>query len=141
MKINNKDSLYAEIKRVMSKTGQGIPKWTIVKYENTSGIKLEWFEELLKEGLLKSHIDRYLAFGFDDEWYYPSQGYAYYEEEEEKQLWYLTFVRVYLGLPTGDGNMEIPHPDFLNENGKYYNEYFEWLNKNKEQLEIMKNLK
>lgn len=114
---------------ITRKSGQGLPKLIL---DSDPTIKL-FIEELIKDGLVKEHIDHYNHLP-DDAWYYPTDGYSIYEDSDKCSIMY---VRIYLGHT--DLGLDMKLFDII-KNPEYMSNYSSWLSKNSAALLVMTSL-
>jgi hypothetical protein len=128
---------------ITKKTGQGLTG--IVKIKNPEvGIYLE---ELIQEGLIKAcHTGGSLGTRESNIFYMPIKGYNVWEDEPENSNsihkgFYLNHVRFHLGIlpEVQSGKFDVTE-EMLRSNQKWMENYNKWLEKNHEELEIMKTL-
>lgn len=125
----NKNELYKIAVDLRRKTGQGLPGFI------RSNIDSQVIDELIKDGKFKS-ITKRMSYLPDDEFLCIVGGYCVEEDyingDDFKTL---HFVRYYVGL--GEEticNTEYTINDIVE---KYKEEYEKWLEKNKDDLELM----
>ena len=119
----------------------------------------QYLDELIEEGLVECHDGGgSLGHPESNRWYMPIKGYNLWKDGIENgsrhsDISFLTHVRLYLGAVEHDEEPEYKDEDTRNkgrwlnpsaqvliQNPDFMKSYSEWLERNSEELEIMKNL-
>jgi hypothetical protein len=131
----NKEEFYEKAVNIRKKTGQGL-SGTIFKsvdHKNSPSFT-EMTKQLVDEGKFKIIHQQYNSLPDDEWWCVDDSGYCV-EEDYEDNMNYLEFVRYYLG----GGDEKIFGSMTINEFvSKKQDDYDNWLEENKEKLEIIK---
>lgn len=147
-----KAELYKSIIDIQKKCGQGLSG--IVKAMGAKSREIsESMDELIEEGLIKAcRTGGSIGHPESNIFYMPVTGYNVWEDEgtdgeyQRHKGRYLHYVRFYLGaLQEEEGSNDIqralnPTHAALVKNSEFIKGYSEWLERNKEELEIMDNL-
>ena len=151
-----KSEVYAGLIKVQKNTGQGLSGIVTVIGENAQLFR-QYLNELIEEGLVECFDDG-SSIGHPESarWYMPTKGYNLWKDGIENgnggrhsDSSFLTYVRFYLGAidhdeePDGRDNLAKwlrPATQVLTQTPGFIKNYSEWLERNHEELEIMKNL-
>lgn len=126
----NKAELYNKIVDIYKKTGQGTAGFIRMK------IGSDIIDELIEDGLIKSVVQTY-SYLPNDEWLCLTKGYCVEENDHSA----LSFMRMYMKInPIFElGKIVFTLEDAFN-NPDYVKGYNEWLEKNKEKLDEIKDI-
>jgi hypothetical protein len=136
--MKTKAEVYEGAIKVYKKNGQGLS--AIVKLGQDQFIGGHLYD-LVEEGYLKISSSGSSSIGHPEStnWYMPVTGYNVWEDENSRKA--LQFLRLYLGLLPAEKSSKIDvTPDMILHDVKHTKEYLEWLERNYEQLELMKNM-
>jgi len=147
-----KSELYETIIDGQRRHGQGLSGIVRALGENAETIG-EYLDELIEEGLIKRcETGGSLGHPESNRFYMPTTGYNVWEDEGTDGKYsrhkgrYLNFVRFYLGaLEEEEGANDLqkainPTHSALVKDPEFLKSYTAWLERNKEELEIMENL-
>ena len=135
-KILNKEEFYKTLLDLHKKCGQGLSG--IVK-EMGPPEYTRYLNELIADGLVKC-CDTGGSIGHPEsnKFYMPTTGHNVWEDDggeyQRHKGRYLEFVRYYLGIS------DHLTKKMMDKNPALKSEYHDWLNRNQDELEIMKNL-
>jgi hypothetical protein len=147
-----KSEVYKAVIDIQKSSGQGLSGIVTVMGTNSSYLR-KYLDELIEEGLVECFDDG-SSIGHPESarWYMPTKGYNLWKDGLENggsENAYLTHVRFYLGQIDHDEEPEnrenlakwlSPSAQILIQNSEFMKSYSEWLERNSEELEIMKNL-
>lgn len=147
-----KAEVYSGLIDIQKNTGQGLSGLVKVMGE-TAHLFRKYLDELIEEGLVECYDGGgSLGHPESNRWYMPTKGYNVWKDGIENgngDTSYLTHVRFYLGQIDHDEEPENrenlakwlnPSAQILIQNSEFMKSYSEWLERNSEELEIMKNL-
>lgn len=149
-----KAEVYKMVVDIQKESGQGLSG--IVKLGNDPTVAGH-LEELVEEGVVVMHDDGgSLGHPASNEWYMPAKGYNLWKDGEENAPstasyrfrggFFLNHVRLYLQCTEEDEGRSDnakwlnPSTKMLVQDVDFMKQYSEWLERNKEELEIMTNL-
>ena len=155
-----KSEVYAGLIKIQKSSGQGLSGIVKVMGESAHLFR-QYLDELIDEGLVECHDGGgSLGHPESNRWYMPTKGYNLWKDGIENghggrhsDSSFLTYVRFYLGAiehdeePTYKDENTRNNARFLNpsaqvliQNPDFIKGYSKWLERNHEELEIMKNL-
>jgi hypothetical protein len=147
-----KGEVYAELIKIQKSYGQGL-SGIVTVLGGDAHLFRQYLDELIEEGLVECHDGGgSLGHPESNRWYMPTKGYNLWKDGIENgngDTSYLTHVRFYLGQIDHDEEPEnrenlakwlSPSAQILIQNSEFMKSYSEWLERNSEELEIMKNL-
>lgn len=136
-----KAEVYRSVIEMHKKTGQGVSGIVTI---NNHKVK-EALNELIEEGLVKAcNTGGSIGHPESNIFYISTKGYNVWEDHESYEKYSsknLSFVRFYLGLLNNEKTNDIEVTNaMITQNLEVITDYREWLNRNNEALETMKNL-
>lgn len=147
-----KAEVYKAVIDIQKSSGQGLTGIVTVMGANSSYLR-KYLDELIEEGLVECFNDRSsIGHPESSKWYMPTKGYNLWKdgvENEVNENAYLTYVRFYLGQIDLDDEPEDrenlakwlkPSAQLLIQDPNFIKGYSKWLERNKEQLDIMTSL-
>lgn len=155
-----KSEVYAGLIKIQKSSGQGLSGIVKVMGENAHLFR-QYLDELIDEGLVECFNDgSSIGHPESSKWYMPTSGYNVWKDGVENghggrfsESSFLGYVRFYLGAiehdeePTYKDENTRNNARFLNPSGQvliqnpdFIKGYSKWLERNHEELEIMKNL-
>lgn len=131
--MKSKQEFFDAIIDITRQTGQGLSGIVCTM----EPLYQKFVDELLKDGLITKHERNYSHIP-DDVFYFPKGCYNYYTDApEKKEMLYLSYVRVFLKIE--DLGL-ISRTNFM-KNKELMKGYPDWLLKNRQQLEALRDLK
>lgn len=153
-----KAEVYAGLIKIQKSSGQGL-SGIVTVLGGDAYLFRKYLDELIEEGLVECHDGGgSLGHPESNRWYMPTKGYNLWKDGIENgsrhsDISFLTHVRLYLGAVEHDDEPEYKDEDTRNkgrwlnpsaqvliQNPDFMKSYSEWLERNSEELEIMKNL-
>ena len=151
-----KGEVYAGLIKIQKSSGQGLSGIVRVLGEDAHLFR-KYLDELIEEGLVECYDSGgSLGHPESNRWYMPTKGYNLWKDgikNGNSDISFITHVRLYLGAVEHDEEPEYKDEDTRNkgrwlnpsaqvliQNPDFMKSYSEWLVRNSEELEIMKNL-